>query len=61
MHVLVGRVHVREAANKRDNAGALTDLWKQKCTNIQPSDQYNSTQFQGEMLCLKAAQEIIST
>ena len=60
MHVLARCIHLWKASNKRDNTSALTNLQNQKRTNIQPSNQDSFTQFQGKILCLKAAQERIS-
>ena len=61
MHALARRIHLCKATDKWDNASALTNLRKQKRTNIKPSDQDGVTQFQGQMLCLQAAQEMINT
>jgi len=61
MHALARRIHLRKATDKWDNTSALTNLRKQKRTNIKPSNQDSITQFQGQMLGVKAAQVTIST
>jgi hypothetical protein len=55
MHALARCIHLCKATNKWDNTSALTNLRKQKQTNIKPSNQDSITQLQGKMSCLKGS------
>jgi len=61
MHALARCIHLCKATDKWDNTSALTNLWKQKQTNIKPSSQDSVTKVQEKTLYLKATQEMIST